>query len=401
MAFEEYLEFGQTGSPSEANYGKLARFVYSDTLHAQVREKLLFTRQGFVGPDIGMEDPQDNPLVAYPIMEKTELGKGRGAHIEFPLIKSLTGAATLGTTTLVDSGNEEAFAFSYFKAYVETMRHATGYVGDISEVRNPFLSEEIATQQLTKWLADQEEDSVFDAFVRGHSSHVISGLSTVSQTYFVDEGLKAGDTTQATGDTTHPNWMFAGDATDEESIDSADTLDAAELEKLGAYAEVNKWNKIRVPDGVGGFEEGFILLIHPFNAYDLRQDTVWAQAQREANVRDWKNPIFSGSLGMYNGIFLYKSTKVENGGTGITSRTSKRRCIFFGAHALAKAIAIPERITRRKEDDYENVKGWAISKTFGYARADWTDDTETPGTAFNQSSLILSTWAAQPYTVAA
>jgi len=137
-------------------------------------------------------------------------------------------------------------------------------------------------------------------------------------------------------------------------------------------------------------------LIHPFQEYDLKSHATWTQAQREANVRDWKNPIFSGAIGVYDGVFLYCSTLIEVAGTGVTDRTSKRRAIFFGAHAVARATGIPERVTRRKEDDYENIKGWCISKTFGYKRLDWVDDSSA-GASNNYSSAILTTWAAQPY----
>ena len=375
-----YEEFGASAhSASGANIGSLSRFVFGDDLHHQVRDKLFFARQGMIGPDQGGEDPQDMPQTFYPIVDRTELGKGRGAHIELPMLKNLDATNyKYGWNTIKDTTAEQAFPFAYCKAYIETVRFATGYVGDMSEVRNPFLSEEVATKQLAATMAQFEEQCAFDAFYRGHSAHVISGITAASAVV-------------------HPNWYFGGDAASEELVDSNDTFSAADIDKMATYAEVSNWNLVRVPDGVGGFEEGFIMLIHPFQAYDLRRDTDWRAAQVSANVRDWKNPIFSGALGMYNGVFLYKSTLVELAASGVTDRTSKRRAIFFGAHALARATGIPERITMRKEDDYENIRGWALSKTFGYRRLDWTDDEAATADVSNQSSAILTTWAAQPY----
>jgi len=360
------------------NDGNLTRFLFTDDLHQQVKDKLLFARQGWMGPDRGGEDPQDEKEVYFPILQRTDLGKKRGDHVILPLMKNLTGAATVGNSKLLETSGEEAFAFAYLKVYVETMRHATGYVGDMSEVRNPFLSEESASSQLAKWLADQEEKATLDAYYDGFSAHVVTGISAASAT-------------------DNPNWFYGGDATTEENVDSNDTLGTADFEKMSVWAEVNKINAIRVPDGVGGMEEGYAMIIHPFQMYDLRQDSVWQQAQREGNERGWKNPIFSGAKGMYAGIFIYTHTLCEVAASGVTDRNNKRRAIFTGAHAIGYATAVPEQVNRRAEDDYGVVRAWAISKTYGYARADWLNDSDSGTTSFNQSSAIVTTYAAQPY----
>ena len=380
MAVREYPDV------VSATGGQLSRYLWSDSLHHDVRDKFFFTKHGFVGPDVGGEGGTLDTSVGYPIVEKTELGKGRGKHIELPLLLALTGSATVGVTAMVDTAAEEALLFEYRKAYIETIRHATGYIGDMSEVRNTFLNKDNAVKQLTKWLAEQEEQMVFDAFYRGNAEHVApsSGTTGIDR----DQVL-------------HPNWYGGGDvpaavsATVEDAVDSNDTMGTAELERMGVWFDVNKIDPVRVPEKEG-FQEGFIALLHPYQFYTLRQDPVWQSANENAGVRGFQNPLFTGAKGLWNGIFIYTSTLVENAETGRTDRTSKRKAIFFGANAILKAIGVPEAINPRQEDDYGLYRAWAISKTFGYARLDWIQDIASGPTTRNQSSAIMTTWAADP-----
>ncbi len=74
--------------------------------------------------------------------------------------------------------------------------------------------------------------------------------------------------------------------------------------------------KIR-PIRING-KEYYVVILHPYDATNLRQDPVWNQAQRDANVRGEDNPIFSGALGIYNGMVIHEHEYVyrTNDGSG-------------------------------------------------------------------------------------
>lgn len=50
----------------------------------------------------------------------------------------------------------------------------------------------------------------------------------------------------------------------------------------------------------------FVLFVHPWQGLDLKNNAVWSQAQREANVRGNENPIFSGALGIWDNVIVHE-----------------------------------------------------------------------------------------------
>lgn len=52
--------------------------------------------------------------------------------------------------------------------------------------------------------------------------------------------------------------------------------------------------------------EAFVMFIHPWVAFDLRRNAEWNQAQRDANIRGEKNPIFSGAIGIWDGVIIHE-----------------------------------------------------------------------------------------------
>jgi hypothetical protein len=54
-------------------------------------------------------------------------------------------------------------------------------------------------------------------------------------------------------------------------------------------------------------------------AYDLAQNSTWRNAQQYANIRGEDNPIFSGALGVYDGVIVHEHegiTTADNLGGG-------------------------------------------------------------------------------------
>jgi N4-gp56 family major capsid protein len=55
------------------------------------------------------------------------------------------------------------------------------------------------------------------------------------------------------------------------------------------------------------------MFLHPYQTKALRGETAntgYAQAQRDANIRGESNPIFSGALGIWDGVILHEYEKI-------------------------------------------------------------------------------------------
>jgi len=80
--------------------------------------------------------------------------------------------------------------------------------------------------------------------------------------------------------------------------------------------------KIIKPVKIGG-EDYYVLGMSIADARAWRNSAEYMQAQREANERSAKNPIFTGALGIYENVILMKHSDFEND-----------KSIFMGAQSL-------------------------------------------------------------------
>jgi N4-gp56 family major capsid protein len=110
-------------------------------------------------------------------------------------------------------------------------------------------------------------------------------------------------------------------------------------------------------------KEYYVAILHPYDATNLRQDPVWNQAQRDANVRGETNPIFSGALGIYNGIVLHEHEYVyrTNDGSGAAYVA---RNVLCGQQAGVIAWGASVQWVE-KSFDYGNSWGISCGAIFG------------------------------------
>lgn len=354
----------------DSTYAALTRTAWSNKLHKQVQDKLYFHKKGFIGPDMGEEDALDNPVAWYPILQKSELGKEGGDKIVMPLLRQLSqDLFKTGVNELKDTTSEQAMDFWTFNVWIELIRTAVGWNGKMSPQRNKFHTKQAAAQLLTDALAQKMDESIFDSIYNKWSDHLITEISLTS--------------------TAHPNAFYGGDAGDEDSIDATDVFNSETLERMAVWAEENNINPISLP----GDEDGFVTIIHPRQLHTLRADQRWIDAQQHGGVRGMKNLIFSGAEGMWNGIYVHCTNKVQTPPDTVADNENKRRAILLGAHSVARAVGQRPQIIKRDDTDYGRHTSWAIDVIFGDARADWTSD-DGNSTVSNQSSSVWTTYAA-------
>lgn len=253
---------------------------------------------------------------SMPLIRKDDLEKQAGDTVKVDIVLALTGTGATGDTALLD-GNEEKMAFRQFSFQVDSLQHAVRW-SKLGKILINHNMRRIAVNQLSKWLAGKLDDRVFATF----TGETVGGFAPSLTVANLPTTMK---------------W-FAGTAV---SVATVDNTDAAGRLKLGdisdikAYAQTNnKVEPLRLENG----EEIFGLVLHPYAALALKKDAQWQQAQREANQRSADNPLFTGAVGMWDGVVLYVSNRVPTANDGVASATVARN-VFFGAQAQMRGFA--------------------------------------------------------------
>jgi N4-gp56 family major capsid protein len=280
------------------------------------------------------------------IQIKTELNKGPGDRLTFGIRQQLGGAGVQGDGTL--EGNEEALVTYSQNVTIDQLRHAVRSSGKMSEQRVPFVVRDEARDGLADWWSERIDRWFFNQ---------VCGNSAQNDLRFT--GMQAA----VAPDSGHQ--VFPGAETAEASI-SATTSNRFSLALIDKAVEkgklaVNYLRPVRV-----GSNDYLVAFLHPFQVTSLRQSlsgsTQWSDIQKAAmqggQLTD--NPIFTGALGLYNGVILHESVRIPSTLTG-DANTNVTRAVLLGAQAacLAFGRGYGKNTFSWKEElfDYENQLG--------------------------------------------
>ena len=142
----------------------------------------------------------------------------------------------------------------------------------------------------------------------------------------------------------------------------------------GHIVELKALAKERYIRGIrgAGNEEVYHMFVHPRQMADLKLDSDFLTAVRNAGTRGPSNPFFTGHNGlMVDGVMIHEFRHVfTNLGT---SATKKAAGLLIGAQALAMAdIGLPEVV--EETFDYGNQHGISIGKIFGLRKPRYHSD---------------------------
>lgn len=181
------------------------------------------------------------------------------------------------------------------------------------------------------------------------------------------------------------------DHSTEASLSSSDTFSLKLLDRAVAIAKTS--SPLIRPIKVGS-NSYYVCFLHPYQVKDLRTQTNtgdWLDIQKAAmSGGDIEtNPIFSGALGVYNGVVMHEWTRLPNG-IGANSATT-RRAVFCGAQAVSLAWGqgyseAPKYI----EDlfDYDRQFGVSVQTIIGAKKMQFNSK--------DFGTIVLSTYAAAP-----
>lgn len=273
------------------------------------------------------------------IQELTNLKAEKGFKINFGLAVKLDAAGVAGDSTL--EGSEDQILTYEEEVEISQIRNGVLLTGQYDEKMACYDMRMNAKSLLADWFAEKLEHDLM---------YKLCGDTTTTNHDF------ANDTSAA-----HANRVvYAGGEDQVGHITAAMKMDCKVLDKAKQVAVLAS-PQVR-PLKIKG-KDHYVAILHPYDALNLRQDPVWHQAQREANVRGEENPIFSGALGMYNGIIVHEHEYVYNYTDGSGSAAVSRN-VLCGQQALLLAWGRSVKWVE-KAFDYENVQGFSVGAIFG------------------------------------
>jgi N4-gp56 family major capsid protein len=277
------------------------------------------------------------------IQKLTELQKGPGDRITVGLRMQLSGAGISGDGTL--EGNEESLTTYSDNLYIDQLRHATRSAGRMSEQRVTFDVREENRMGLQDWWADRIDTSLINQ---------LTGNTTVSDTKYT--GMNS--TVAPSSD----NQIFADGDSSEANVCSSSASGVMALKYIDYAVERAKTLTTAIrPIKING-EDHWVMFLHPYQVTSLRTNTntgQWLDIQKAAMTGGQisKNPIFTGALGVYNGVILHESTRIPRTVNAAdftsTNKAGCYRAVLCGAQSALLGFG---------QDNSENSMTWVEEK---------------------------------------
>lgn len=298
-----------------------AQKKWSANLAVDTRKKSYFENR-FIGTD-------DNNI----IQRKTELETDAGDTISFDLCVQMRAKPTYGDARL--EGKEESLRFYTDQVIIDQVRHAASAGGKMSRKRTAHDMRMIAKNRLGDYFA-RLVDELFFMYLSGARGINQDFIEDTTYTGFANNAFSAPDA---------QHQLYGGSATSKASLAATDKMTVTVIEKAINKAEMMQALDPRTANMVpvtNGAEDQYVILMSPFQEYDLRTNTStgqWIDIQKAAAAAEGrKNPIFMGSLGMINNTILHKHRNVirfDDYGAG--SNVKAARALFLGRQAAVVA----------------------------------------------------------------
>ena len=298
------------------------------------------------------------------ITRLNDLEKNAGDKITHGLRMKIRGAGVTGDGTL--EGNEEALTYYDDAVLIDQLRHAVRSKGKASEQRVPYDMRATAREALATWWAERFDELLF-VYLSGARGVDTTLTLPLGFTSFAGNSLNAPDAAHI---------QYAGGLA-KATITSASIFTLSEIDSLVEKAETV--DPMIQPIMVGG-EKKYVLLLHPYQVTDLRQNTntgQWVDIQKAAAASQGSgNPIFTGALGEYNGVVMHSHRNVVRfSDYGAGGALPAARALFLGAQAAVLAFGngggrtVARYSWKEELFDYGNQLGVAAGSIFGVKKS--------------------------------
>lgn len=306
-------------------------FATGDALTKKVWEEKLFRdtlKEAYFSKFMG--DTPDSL-----VQTQTQLEKSQGDRVTFGIRMRLTGAGV--TSGQILENNEEKLTTYSYNLSLEQYRHGVRDNGAMDRQRAVFSIDDESELALKDWGAEKIDSLCFSA-IQASPTKVFyrnsSGVSTASSAATAKAGLSA------TNSLLTPNFL---------------SFIKAWAKTGGARTYV----PLR-PIMVKG-RAYYILLVHPDCMYDLKVDSTFQQAMREAEIRGPENPLFQGATAIWDGVVIHEHENITVATDGGGASVPWASCVFMGAQSLLWAWGKrPEIVEETFDYNNEHGYGWGM-----------------------------------------
>ncbi|MCX7235286.1 MAG: N4-gp56 family major capsid protein [Burkholderiales bacterium] len=301
--------------------------------------KALKRYSAFLAVDVGRESYFNRKFMGVgadaqtPIQVLPQLENDAGDQISYDLVMQLKMQPVEGDTTL--SGKEEDLKFATDNIYIDQMRSGVNTGGKMSRKRTIHDLRTISRRRQGEWWAKVFDELLFIYLsgARGTNSDYIFPTSYAG---FAGNALTAPDAQH----------MIYGDAagtaaTAKANVSATTLMTLNTIERCVARTSTMGGGTLGIPAmqpvRIEG-EDTFCLLMHPWQAFQLRNNTStgqWLDIQKAtAAAVGMKSPIFSGALGMHAGVVLHSHRSVVRfSDYGAGANLPAARALFMGRQA--------------------------------------------------------------------
>lgn len=240
----------------------------------------------------------------------SDLKATKGKDITVGLKMKIVGDGITGDNTL--AGNEVALDTYTQTVTLDQLRQGVLSTGKMHNKKVLIDFRKEALDSLKIWFAETMEKDMIDTLsgVASNSSGVATYTFGTDCTYLVwNDGSVIKTTTPAS------------------ALAVADVLTPETISFMSAKAKLidPKMRPIRQ-----GGKDYYVLLVHPESARELKTNSTWQNAQQYAMPRGGDNPLFSGALGMWDGVVVHEHDGIQK---MTVNSINANRNLFMGAQA--------------------------------------------------------------------
>jgi len=273
------------------------------------------------------------------VQTKTQLEKGKGDSIRVGIRYKLTGVGVTEGQLL--EGNEEALTDAHCDITLKQYRHAVRNDGEFTEQKIVYNLPVEMEQSLKDWASEKTDKLCFDELLTTQTKILYPTSATAMTGTGTANTAKAALTTSSLLNMRHINFVKTWAQTG------------------GARTYI----PLRPVKTDGG--QFWILLVHPDCLFDLRVDSGFAQANREAMERGKSNPLFRDAVAVVGNVVIHEHENIPVGtDAGASSNVPWAKCALLGQQSLTFAWGKRGRIIK-KDFDYGDKLGVAWSMICG------------------------------------
>lgn len=246
------------------------------------------------------------------IYEKTNLEKSQGDQITFTLFPRAQAPVILGSTGEAVEGKEGKF--EQFTDSILLEEYNTAFrvkTNGLDEQRAWFSIQDETAQAIEQWSSEIMDNLWFESMQLAPTRVIFNSGAIGNSTATIASGIAA--------------------------IAATDKLNPTLIRRMRVLAKTGfasgsnarKTYPFR-PVKIGGVDY-YVLLVHPYAVYDMKENAAYQQSVREAMERSKNNPIFTGAVAVIDNVIIHEHENIQIKETSSGSGIYYCQGIFMGA----------------------------------------------------------------------